>query len=96
MGRLIITLALLLALVGAATWEQDFINKSYKKLSHDLDVLVEVMTGQVEKAIAEGKEPKDAGINTPENIAKVQAMHKYWIKREKRLAMVRGILTFPK
>ena len=88
MTRLIITLTLLLMLIGAAVWEQDFIHKSYNKLSTDLDTLVATMTAQVDEAVAAGGEGKTAKIDTPANIAHVQAMHKYWISREKRLVMV--------
>jgi len=88
MTRLIITLALLSLLVGGAIWEQSFINRSYNRLSDDLNALVAVMTMQVEEARLEGKEIKDAKIDTPKNIAKVNAMHDYWVKRERRLAMV--------
>jgi len=88
MVRLFITLALLSLLVGGAVWEQSFIDQSYKRLSNDLDTLVATMTTQVEKAKAAGKEAKDAKIDTPENIAKVKAMHAFWTKREKHLAMV--------
>jgi len=88
MPRMIITLVLLLLLVGVAIWEQDFIGKSYNKLSTDLEALVATMTAQVEDAIASGGEGKDAVINTPENIAHVQAMHNFWTKREKSLVMV--------
>ena len=88
MVRLFITLALLSILVGGAIWEQSFIDRSYTKLSNDLDALVVVMTKQVEQAKTAGKEAKDAKIDTKENIARVESMHKYWIKRERRLAMV--------
>jgi len=88
MLRLVITLTLLSLLVGGAIGEQAFIGDSYKRLSNDLDALVATMTTQVENAKAAGKEPKDAQIDTPANIAKVKAMHEYWTKREKRLAMV--------
>jgi hypothetical protein len=88
MVRLIITLALLSLLVGGAIWEQSFINQSYKRLSDDLDVLVAVMNAQVQDARLADREIKDAKIDTPKNIAKVEAMHEYWIKRERRLAMV--------
>ena len=88
MVRLFITLALLSLLVGGAIWEQSFIDRSYGRLSNDLNVLVAVMNIQVLEAEATGKEPKDAKIDTPANIAKVEAMYKYWEKREKRLAMV--------
>jgi len=88
MVRLVIALALLLALVGGALWEQSFIDKSYARLSDDLDALVATMSAQVEEAKAAGKELKDAKIDTPANIEKVEAMHTYWAKRERRLAMV--------
>ena len=88
MVRLVITIALLLLLVGGALWEQSFIDKSYTRLSDDLTALVANMTVQVENAKATGKELKDAKIDTPENIAKVEAMYKYWKKQEKRLSMV--------
>jgi len=88
MTRLIVTLTLLLLLVGAAVLEQSYIGDSYKKLGSDLDALVAVMTTQVEEAKLEGKEIKDAKIDTAQNIAKVDAMYKYWLGREKRLAMV--------
>ena len=88
MARLVVTLALLAALVGAAVWEQDFIDRSYTKLSNDLDILVATMTTQVEQKKAAGGEAKDAKIDTPANIAHVKAMHDYWQKREKRLVMV--------
>jgi len=88
MTRLIITLSILGLLIGGAVWEQDFIKRSYGRLSEDLDALVAVMTVQVEEAKLAGIEIKDAKIDTPENIAHVQAMHDFWIKREKRLAMI--------
>ena len=88
MGRLVTTLVLLLMLVGAAVWEQDFISKSYKTLSNDLDALVATMTAQVEETVAGGGEGKTAKIDTPENIAHVQKMHTYWNKRERSLVMV--------
>ena len=88
MTRLIITLTILALLIGGAVWEQDFIKRSYGRLSDDLDALVAIMNVQVEEARAAGKEIKDAVIDTPENIAHVQAMHDYWIKRERRLAMI--------
>jgi hypothetical protein len=88
MTRLFVTLSLLLLLVGAAVWEQNFISSSYKTLQTDLDALVATMTAQVDTAIAGGGEGKDAVIDTPENIAHIRAMHTYWTKREKSLAMV--------
>lgn len=88
MTRLIVTMTLLLLLVGTAIWECNYIDKSYAKLSNDLDALVAVMNTQVTEAVLSGKEAKDAGIDTPANIAKVRAMHKYWKKRERSLAMI--------
>ena len=88
MTRLIVTLSLLLLIFGAATWEHHFIDKSYNRLSKDLDTLVATMTTKVEQAKADGQEPKDAKIDAPENIAKVDEMYKFWKKREKNLLMV--------
>jgi len=88
MTRLVITLSLLLLLVGTAVWECGFIDRSYTKLSNDLDALMAVMNTQVTEAKLKGLEPKDAKIDTPANIARVRAMHEYWMKRERHLAMV--------
>lgn len=88
MARLIATIALLLLLVCAAMFEHHVIDNSYNKLDKDLDALVATMTAQVEEAKTAGKEAKDAEINTPENIAKVNSMYKYWKAREERLVML--------
>jgi hypothetical protein len=88
MARLLITLSLLLLLIGGAIWEQSFINHSYKKLGGDLDALVASMTAQVDAAVAQELPAKDAKIDTQENIDKVNAMYKFWHKREKRLSIV--------
>lgn len=88
MMRLIVTLVLLLLLAGAATWEHHYIDKSYGRLAKDLDVLVASINTQVEEAKSAGKEAKDAKIDTPENIAKVNRMYKYWKSREKSLVMI--------
>jgi len=83
-----ITLSLLLLMIGAGLWEQTFLDQSYKRLSNDLDALVAVMTTQIEDAEYAGYEAKDAKIDTPENIKKVNAMHDFWVKRERKLAMI--------
>jgi len=88
MVRLIITISLLSLLVGGAIWEQSFIDRSYARLSDDLNALVAVMNAQVEDARLAGKELKDAKIDTPKNIAKVEAMHEYWMKQERKLSMI--------
>lgn len=88
MTRLIATLVLLLLLVGAAMWENHFIDKSYNRLAKDLDALVVTINAQVDEAKSTGKEAKDAKIDTPENIDKVNKMYKYWKSREKSLVMV--------
>lgn len=88
MTRLLATITLLLLLIGAAVLENNLINKSYNRLGKDLDKLETTMTAQVEEAKAAGKEPKDAEINTPENIALANKMYKYWKSREKNLVMV--------
>ena len=90
MTRLIITLMLLGLLVGAAVLEHNFIDQSYKRLGNDLDALTATMTAQVDEHKEAGGEAKDAGIDTPENIAKVTAMYDYWKQREKRLEIGRA------
>jgi len=88
MTRLLVTLSLLLLLIGTATWEHLLIDRSYSRLADDLGVLVAVMREQVEEARAAGIDLKDAKIDTPENMAKAEAMYKFWRGRERRLVTV--------
>ena len=74
MTRLIITFVLIAGLIVAATWEQIYITNSYKRLGRDLEQLSIMLYA-------------DENVATPENIAKSEAMYKYWTGKERSLAM---------
>ena len=78
MTRLVITFVLIVALLSLASLEQAFISNTYSKLKSDTIALQAAIYGI----------PESEGINTPENIAKINGMYAYWLKKEHKLAML--------
>ena len=75
MIRLGIIVALAAALVTLAVLEQHWIQGSYNELERRVESLAAVMATQ-EK------------VDTPENIAAVDEMYDFWVRRERRLTML--------
>lgn len=76
MTRLIITFVLVASLLTLASLEQHFITTTYNRLgneTHELTVAIYAASGP---------------INTPQNIAKVNNLYEYWLKKERRLCML--------
>lgn len=78
MGRTIAVFCLLLALIGLAVAEQLYIGKVYKHMQGEIAALV----ADVEKYPDEGTKFGD------ELVDRVDAMHKYWTGREKKLCIL--------
>jgi len=81
MTRLFIILGLVAALAVLATVEQVYIDRTYKHMIHETNVLLGVVAATPEN------EDKEAFFS--ENIKnRVDSLHKYWMKRERKMSIV--------
>ena len=79
MAKLIIVILLALALIGAGIAEQLTIQTAYNRVERDVSALMETIKQQEESGTS---------IDTEENINKIEAVYKRWLKCERRLSML--------
>ena len=79
MVRLAIVLIIAAGLIGLASFEQIFIQGTYRNLENRIDTLTERILFMEEIGI---------DIDTIENIQEIESIYEWWLVRERRLSML--------